>query len=104
MFSLIELKKIIEDLNHTRQLELLKIFLKHNTSISENKNGIFINLSYINNECLEEINKYVIYIKEQDENLQEMENMKAIFIKEHFDLNIMKNQNKENTSYSNNYE
>ncbi len=104
MFSLIELKKIIEDLNHTRQVELLKIFVKYDTSINENKNGIFINLSFVNEICLAEINKYLLYIKEQDKNLKEIEDLKAEFMKEHFDINDLKNQNKDNNLYLNNYE
>ena len=43
MSSLGDLKKTIETLNKTRQLEILKIFLKNKIDVSENKNGSFVN-------------------------------------------------------------
>ena len=42
MPTLVEIKKTMESLNKTRQIELLKIFLKNNVSISENNNGFKI--------------------------------------------------------------
>jgi DNA repair ATPase RecN len=100
MSSLQQLKKTIECLNKTRQVEILKIFLKNNISVSENKNGSFINLSYLTPECLTEINKYLSYINDQDETLEELETVKQEFIKEHFDNKSNENNNKDRTIYS----
>lgn len=103
MTTLVEIKKIIESLNKTRQVEILKIFLKKNVSISENNNGTFVNLSFLSEECLTEITEYLNYIKDQEASLKTLENVKAEFIKEHFDNNI-ENHNKEtSTVYNNNY-
>ena len=68
MSTLVEIKKTIESLNKTRQVEILKIFLKNNVSISENNNGTFINLSHLQEECLKELKDYLNYIKEKYSN------------------------------------
>ena len=101
--SLISTKKAIESLNKTRQIEILKIFLKNNVNISENNNGTFVNLSFLSKECLNEIINYLNYIKDQEASLKTIENVKAEFLKEHFD-NSIENHNKEKpTVYNNNY-
>tara|TARA_B100001175_G_C19328148_1_gene551094 strand:- start:304 stop:618 length:315 start_codon:yes stop_codon:yes gene_type:complete len=103
MTTLVDIKKTIESLNKTRQVEILKIFLKNNVSISENNNGTFINLSFLSEDCLNELREYINYIKDQEASLKTLENVKAEFIKEHFDNNI-ENHNKEtSTVYNNNY-
>ena len=98
--SLVDIKKTIESLNKTRQVEILKIFLKNNVSISENNNGTFINLSFLTEECLNEVKEYLNYIKDQEASLKTLENVKAEFIKEHFDNKSNENNNKDRTIYS----
>ena len=100
--SLVDIKKTIESLNKTRQVEILKIFLKNNVSISENNNGTFINLSFLSEDCLNEVKEYLNYIKDQEASLKTLENVKAEFIKEHFDNN-MENHNKETPPVYNSY-
>lgn len=102
MPTLVEIKKTIESLNKTRQVEILKIFLKNNVSISENNNGTFVNLSHLQDECLNELKDYLNYIKDQEASLKTLENVKAEFIKEHFD-NTLENHNKETPPVYNNY-
>ena len=102
MSTLVEIKKTIESLNKTRQVEILKIFLKNNVSISENNNGTFINLSHLQEDCLNELKYYLNYIKDQEASLKTIENVKAEFIKEHFD-NTIENHNKETPPVYNNY-
>ena len=101
--SLVDIKKTIESLNKTRQVEILKIFLKNNVSISENNNGTFVNLSFLSEDCLNELTEYLNYIKDQEASLKTLENVKAEFLKEHFD-NTVENHNKETPPvYNNNY-
>ena len=102
MLSLIDLKTKIENLNKTRQIEILKIFKKNNISYSENNNGTFVNLTFLSEECLNEIKNYLSYINDQEETLEELESVKAEFIKEHFDKS-QENDNKDKVSYNNNY-
>ncbi len=102
MSTLVEIKKTIECLNKTRQVEILKIFLKNNVNISENNNGTFVNLSFLPEECLNELTDYLNYIKDQEASLKTLETIKDEFIKEHFD-NTVENHNKETPPVYNNY-
>ena len=81
------IKNYIEGLNKYHHIEILKILKKSaNIKINENKNGIFINLSLLSNETLDEIIKYINYIKEQEKTLnileKEKENYKQNFFTE----------------------
>ena len=104
MSSLGDLKKTIESLNKTRQMEILKIFLKNNIDISENKNGSFVNLTYLSKPCLEEVKDYISYITDQENTLETLENVKLEFIKEHFDNKNVENSNKDTIEYTNSSE
>lgn len=71
------LKEDIEKLDKLYQIEILKIFLKHNININENKNGIFINLTTIQNEELfSELNDYLLNFHKQEKHFQENEDIK----------------------------
>lgn len=73
----IEVKEKIEKLDKFNQIEILKIFLKHNVEVTENNNGSFINLTYVKKRAFNEINKYLKYIEAQEESLKETENIKT---------------------------
>ena len=45
MFNLIEIKNIIESLPHYQQLLLIEHIMKHKIKFTENKNGIFLEIS-----------------------------------------------------------
>ena len=47
--------------------------------LNENKNGIFVNMSFLSKEVIQEIDKYVNYIQEQMEALQTIEYQKEEF-------------------------
>ena len=95
MSSLQYLKKTIELLNKTRQIDIIRIFLNNNVTISENKNGSFINLTHINDKCLKELDEYLSYIADQENTLETQENVKQEFIKEHFETKLIENDNKD---------
>lgn len=92
MNSLPLIKKQIESLNKTRQIEILKIFLKHNVSVTENNNGSFINITYLSDNCLDEVNKYLKYIEDQDITLNTIET-----VKEEIENNYFKKTDEEKT-------
>jgi hypothetical protein len=74
------IKNYIEKLNKQHQLEILKILKKDlNIKINENKNGIFINLSLLSNELLNEILIYINYIKDQEKTLNVLETEKETY-------------------------
>ena len=77
--DLLRIKEDIELLNKTRQLDILKIFLNEKISTTENKNGVFINLSYVNNETIKLLEEKLVYFKEQDKTIDEMEKIKQGF-------------------------
>ena len=77
---LISLKDAIEKMTKTQQLDILRI-LKKNPSIklNENKSGIFVNISFLPKDAIEEIDKYVKYICDQESELNLLENQKQEF-------------------------
>jgi hypothetical protein len=54
-----KLRKIIENLNNSHHLEIAKIFKLNNIKLTENNNGIFINLNKIPCNVIEEIKLYI---------------------------------------------
>lgn len=103
MSNLLHIKEEIELLNKPRQGEILKIFLADNVSTTENKNGVFINLSHINDDIIQKLQDKLCYFKEQDTTLEEMEKIKQDFHDNYFDGNVkspesnkqLKKQNKD---------
>jgi cobyrinic acid a,c-diamide synthase len=71
------IKSSIDKMTQIQHIEILKI-LKNNkvVKLNENKNGVYINLSFLPDESVEEMKKYVVYIEEQEKLLQIIENQK----------------------------
>ena len=61
-----KLRKTIENLNNNHHLEIAKIFKFNNIKLTENNNGIFINLNKISSNVIEEIKQYIEFIKTQE--------------------------------------
>ncbi len=78
--QLVFLKDKIEKMTKTQQLDILRI-LKKNPAIklNENKSGIFVNISFLPNDSIEEIDKYVKYVGDQESELNLLENQKQEF-------------------------
>ena len=79
------IRKLIEQMSKFNQIEILRIFCKYpEVTVNENKYGIHINLSDINNEIIDEIKKYIKYVNAQEVQLnnaeKEQENYKNIYI------------------------
>lgn len=75
------IKQSIELMNKQDQIEVLKVLSKHLCKLNENKSGVFVNMSYLSNEVLEEIKKYIEYTQEKATNLATMEYQKEEFKK-----------------------
>lgn len=73
------LKSSIENMNKHHQVEILRILSKHLCKLNENKSGVFINLSYIDEPVIEELQKYISYTKDQEDNLITTEYQKNEF-------------------------
>ena len=81
------LKKEIENFSNFHQIEILRILKENNVAINENKNGIFINLSNIENPICEKLKNYVSYVKKQENQLNELEDKKNILSNTFFNDN-----------------
>ena len=80
----IKLRDEIEKLDKNNHLEILKILKKHNITFSENKNGSFINLNYVNDTILNEIKDYISYVNKQENIISELEIQKEEFVQKFF--------------------
>ena len=59
-------RKIIEGLDKSRQIDIAKIFKNKNIKLTENNNGIFINLNKIPLDIIDEIKHYINFVKIQE--------------------------------------
>jgi hypothetical protein len=74
-----EIKSKIESMNKHNQIEILRILKKDkNIVLNENNNGIFINISYLDNDTLDYLSKYIDYVDNQTTNIETVENKKNI--------------------------
>jgi hypothetical protein len=82
--TLENIKIDIEKMGKPQHIEILNI-LKRNyqVKINENRNGVYINLSFVPNSVIEELETYISYIKDQELSLNimeiEKENCKTTF-------------------------
>lgn len=72
--TLEDIKTAIEIMGKPQHIEVLNIFKRNsNVKINENRNGVYINLSYIPIELIDELETYISYIKDQELSLNTME-------------------------------
>jgi len=81
------IKNEITKLDKIHHLKIFKILKDNNIKYSENRNGIFINMATINIETLDIIEKTLIYIKEQEKQLKDIECIKADLENDFFNKN-----------------
>jgi hypothetical protein len=78
--SLSLMKDKIERMPKNNQIEVLKILKKNqNIKLNENKSGVFVNLSFLTKETLDEIEKYVSYVNDQETVINTIETQKQEF-------------------------
>ena len=77
MSSLNDLKTKIESLSKEHQIEVLRE-LKNadDVVLNENNNGVFINLSQLQDKHIKTLNTFISYIDTQNEHLSVIENKK----------------------------
>tara|TARA_B100000424_G_C22638878_1_gene353364 strand:- start:60 stop:551 length:492 start_codon:yes stop_codon:yes gene_type:complete len=69
-----ELVQKITNLLPIQQNEIFNIFDNHNFNYSRNNNGVFINITNIDNNLVNEINNYINFIEHNQERLETIEN------------------------------
>ena len=79
------LKDGIENMPIVHQIEILRILHNKHTQINENKNGVFVNISKLNDTTLRELEEYMKYVIQQEKQLNEIEQQKEILTKEFFE-------------------
>ena len=71
------IRQQIENMSKFNQIEILRILTKNNnTIINENKYGIHINLSDLDNSTINELMIYIKYVNMQELDLNNIENEK----------------------------
>ena len=75
-----EIKDQIESMSKMHQIEILKILSKNPLiKLNENKSGVYINMSFLSQNLLNEIQKYLKYIDGQENVLNPIEIQKESY-------------------------
>ena len=82
---LTKLKQSIENMDKNNQIEVLRLLHKNDVILNENKNGVYVNLTELNDETLNNICKFVDYIDSQENKLNHEESMKQEYKNTFFD-------------------
>jgi hypothetical protein len=81
---LITLKDNIEALSRLHQAEVLRICNAGGVIGSENKNGVFINLTNVSESIISAIERYLVYVSTQETQLNEIEMQKKELTTKYF--------------------
>ena len=83
----------IEHMPIFHQIEVLKILSKYTEemTINENSNGVFINLTDLSANIVEELNNYITYVDHQEKNINYFEDQQEKFKTNYFEKNIKDN-------------
>ena len=64
--KLTKIRDTIEKMSTIHHIKFFEIIKKYNIDYSENRNGIFINMNSFNEDIINELNKYILYIDQQE--------------------------------------
>jgi hypothetical protein len=78
------LREQIECFTKFNQIEVLRILSKNDVTINENKYGIHINLSELDDSIIEELYTYTNYVMRQEITLEEVEKQKEEYKNTYF--------------------
>lgn len=83
------IRVLIENMNKFNQIEILRILNKHKDVIlNENKYGIHVNLTELNDSVINELKAYINYVSKQEVTLSEVEKQKEDFKNIYFGKDI----------------
>lgn len=83
------IRVLIENMNKFNQIEVLRILNKHKDVIlNENKYGIHVNLTELNDSVINELKAYINYVSKQEVTLSEVEKQKEDFKNIYFGKDI----------------
>ena len=93
--KLLQIKTSVEKMNKFHQINILKLLsAKETLTINENNNGVFINLTDIDDDILKELSNYISYVDEQEFDLNEQEEKKAEYKNVFFNNDAVNNDEK----------
>jgi len=94
--QIINMRETIEKMNKFNQVEILRLLVEDKTVIiNENKNGIHINLSQVDNKTLIKLFEFIKYVNNQESYLNDIEQQKETYKNTYF-----KKDNKDNLVFS----
>ena len=79
-----KLRDTIQEMDAIHQVNILKIIKKNTVDFTENNNGIFNNMSLLDDSTIAEMTKFVRYVNLQEKQLDCVEDIKAQYKKELF--------------------
>lgn len=79
-----KIRKQVESLNNIHHIEIGKILKKNNIKLTENNNGLFVNLNNIDIAVINEINNYLTFVNIQENNINDVEVIKKDLQKIYF--------------------
>ena len=82
--ELLIIRDEIEKMEKIHQVHILKIFKKNNIDFTENSNGIFVNMSILSKDILNDIRSYIKYVNLQQKQLNKVEQDKERYKKEFY--------------------
>lgn len=78
------LKDAIDCLSKAQHIDILRLCNERGIVGTENKNGVFINLTRISEPLIDELEKYLIYINKQEAQLNDVEIQKRDLTTKYF--------------------
>ena len=79
------IRETIESMNKFNQIEILRILSNHkNATLNENKYCVFINLSYLDDEIIQELILFIKYVNTQEIALNQIEKQKEDYRNTYF--------------------
>lgn len=81
---LAHLRNTIEKMEKIHQLFILDILVKNKVEITENGNGVFVNMSLLTKEVLSAIKEYAEYVEIQEQQLHKLELLKQRYQQEFY--------------------
>jgi len=97
-----KMKNKIEKLDKNESIEIFKIIHKNQINYSQNNNGIFIDLSCLNEQSLIEIQAFLDFIEENKKHIHEIENkikQNKITLDNKFSDNKLNQQKQQSNKY-----
>ena len=82
--NLKKIRDMIEEMNKIQQTHILKILKEENIQITENSNGVFINMTLLDGKTISRIKEFTKYVNLQEKQLENVEDIKAKYQEEFY--------------------